>query len=223
MALLPAPVRRYLEVMNAAGRPAPRVAYLIQSGELRAAANQPWMPFQSEQVYSFEPPGFVWLAKARLAPFVHMMARDRLDGGRGHMLVRLLEVVTVADARGTEIDQGAALRYWGEVLAFPEMVASPHLRWEAVDDRHARFVAEHEGLKISAVVEFGADGLPLATHADRYRDTGGSAVLTPWSGTFREWKLVNGRRFPTHWESVWHLPGGDFTAVRMEIEAMRTE
>ncbi len=63
------------------------------------------------------------------------------------MLIRLLGIITVADGRGPEIDQGAGLRYWGEIISFPEMVLNPHLRWQPIDDRHARLNVEQYGLK----------------------------------------------------------------------------
>jgi uncharacterized protein DUF6544 len=70
---------------------------------------------------------------------------------------------------------------------------------------------------MSAVVEFDGGGFPVAVHADRYREVNGTPVLTPWSGHSRDWKVMEGRPFPTTWESVWHLPEGDFVAVRMQI------
>jgi hypothetical protein len=223
IAALPPPVRRYLEVTETAGKPRPRVAILAQRGELRTAADRSWMPFDAEQVYAMDPPGFVWLARARVAPLLHMMARDRFVDARGHMLVRLLGAITVADATGPGIDQGAALRHWGEVLVFPENALDRHLRWEPIDEQRARLHVVQEELSLTAVVEFDEAGLPVATHAERYRDVGGEQVLTRWSGHSRDWKVIDGRLFPSRWESVWHLPEGDFTAVRMEILSIRTE
>lgn len=220
---LPPPVRRYVERMRDAGVPAARVASLRQRGRLRTAADQPWMPFVSEQVYSMEPPGFVWLARAELAPLVHMVARDAFVDGRGHMLVRVLGLVTVADGRGPEIDRGAGLRYWGEILVFPEQALDPRLRWEPLDDHRARVTVEQDGLTLVADVEFDADGLPVAVVADRFRDVGGEGVLTRWSGHFRDWKELGGRPFPSAWESVWHLPEGELSVVQMEILAVETE
>ncbi len=220
---LPPPVRRYLEVARAEGRPLLRAAVVRQRGAIRTGAGKPWMPFDSEQVYSMEPPGFVWLARARAAPLVHIMARDAFVGGKGNMFIRLLGAVTVADARGPGIDQGAGLRYWSEAVLFPEMALDPHLRWEPLDDRRARMTVVQDDLTMPTVVEFDGDALPIATHAERYRDVGGRQVLTPWSGYSRDWKLVDGRLFPTRWESVWHLPEGDLEAVRMEILGVATE
>lgn len=219
---LPEPVRRYLEVTKAAQRPPLTFAILKQRGALRIAAGKPWMPFESEQVYTLDPPGFVWLAKARAAPLVSMLARDEFVAGKGNMLVTLLGALTMADARGPEMDLGAGLRYWGEIIAFPEALRSRELRWAALDARRARLAIEQGDLRMAAVVEFGGDGLPVAVHADRYRDASGTQVLTPWSGRMEEWKPVDGRLFPTRWESVWHLPEGDLSVVRMQILAVQT-
>jgi hypothetical protein len=219
---LPAPVRRYLEVTRGAERPPLAFAIVEQRGALRTGAGKPWMPFDAEQVYTLDPPGFVWLAKARAAPLVSMLARDEFVAGKGNMLVTLLGALTMANARGPEMDLGAGLRYWGEIIAFPEALRSPALRWEALDARRARLAIEQGDLRMNAVVEFGPDGLPSAMHAERYRDASGTQVLTPWSGHMRNWKPVSGRLFPTGWESVWHLPEGDLSAVRMEILAVHT-
>lgn len=222
-ARLPPPVQRYLEATRSSVEPGLKVAVLKQRGSLRAAPDRPWMPFEAEQVYSMEPPGFVWLASARLAPFVHMLARDQFVDAKGHMLVSLLGLFNVADARGPEMDLGAGLRYWGEIMAFPEMVRSPHVQWEPLTEREARLTIRQDGLKMTAVMEFNDHGLPSAVHAERYRDVAGKQVLTPWSGYTRDWNRVAERLFPTKWESVWHLPDGDLTAVRIEILELQTE
>jgi hypothetical protein len=158
-----------------------------------------------------------------VAPLVHVLARDKFVDGRGNMLVSLLGLVTIADARGPEMDLGAGLRYWGEVVAFPETVRSRFLHWEPLTEREARLTIRQDGLKMTAVVEFDDEGLPVATHAHRYRDVDGRPVLTAWSGHSRDWRRIDGRLFPTSWESVWHLPEGDLTAVRIEILDLRTE
>ena len=217
VAALPEPVKRYVEVTGVAGKAIPHVAVLKQRGALRTAADAAWMPFEAEQAYSMDPPGFVWLARARVAPAVHVMARDRFVGGEGNMLIRALGAVTIADGRGPQMDQGAGLRYWGEVIDFPELAVDPHLRWEPIDASHARLTIVQGSLDMRAVVDFDASGLPVAVHGQRYRDVGGKPVLTAWSGYERDWKVIDGRLFPSRWESVWHLAQGDLTAVTIEI------
>jgi hypothetical protein len=220
---LPSPVRKYLQVTRTVGKPGMKVAVLKQRGALRAAADQPWMPFEAEQAYAMEPPGFVWMANAQFKPLVPLLARDTFIDGKGNMLIRLLGLITVADGKGPEMDQGAGLRHWGEIIAFPEAVTSPHLRWEAIGDSQARMMAEHDGLTMTAVVDFDAQGYPSGFHAERYRDVNGKGALTPWSGYCRQWKTIDGRMFPTQWTSVWHTPEGDLEAVRMETLSVVTE
>ena len=220
---LPLPVQKYLQVTRSLQKPGLKIAILMQRGTLRAAADKPWMPFQAEQVYSIDPPAFVWLANARFAPLVRLLARDKFVGGKGNMLITLLGLFVIADARGPQIDLGAGLRYWGEIVAFPEAIRSQYLRWEPVNEQRARLTIEQGSLKMSAVIEFNGDGFPIGVHTDRYRDVKGKPVLTRWSGYSRDWKLVDGRLFPTSWESVWHLTEGDFTAVRMEILAVQAD
>jgi uncharacterized protein DUF6544 len=85
---LPPPVQRYLETTRGAYNPRLEVATLRQRGTLRAAADKPWIPFEAEQLYSIEPPAFIWLANARMASVVPLLARDKFVDGKGNMLPR---------------------------------------------------------------------------------------------------------------------------------------
>ena len=76
---------------------------------------------------------------------------------------------------------------------------------------------------MDASVEFTADGEPTAFHANRYRDVNGQQVLTPFSGFLTDWKVVDGRRIPAHWEAMWHLAEGDLTYVRIDVLAVKQE
>ena len=220
---LPAPVKRYLELSGALSAPPVKTVVLKQAGAIRTAAGKPWMAFAAEQVYSVEPPGFLWLARSRLAPFIDIWVRDKFVDGRGNMLVRLFGLFALVDAAGPGIDQGAALRFWGEIIAFPSAVLSPHLAWHPVGANEARMLIAQGGLQLDASVEFTADGEPTAFHANRYRDVHGQQVLTPFSGFLTDWKVVDGKRIPAHWEAVWHLAEGDLTYVKIDILAVRQE
>lgn len=219
---LPEPVRRYVTHTRASERTPWRIAELQQQGALRTGADGKWVVFDSEQLYSLEPPGFVWYADARVFPGVRLLALDKSIDGHASMNVAVMGAVPVVDARGPRVDLGAALRLWGELLAFPELVTDPHLRWEPIDDTHARVHVDQPPLAVSAVVDFNGQGLPIALHADRYRSVGGTEVLTPWTGHLSQWRELGGRLFPTEWRSVWHLREGDFEAVKLTVSSVRT-
>lgn len=59
-------------------------------------------------------PGFVWIVDVRAAPFLHLSGRDKYENGKWHILIKLLSLFPVVDAKEKEIDQGALLRYLGK-------------------------------------------------------------------------------------------------------------
>src|SRR4051794_33327935 len=68
---LPAPVARYFEFALTPGQPLTRRARLVQRGEFRVGGFEaPWHPISAVQHVSVKPPGFVWDARIRVAPFL---------------------------------------------------------------------------------------------------------------------------------------------------------
>ena len=203
---LPAPVRRYLEVSGATRRAPVRAVRLRHGGTFRPALDKPWFRIEGEQYFGSEPPGFVWCGRIRVAPGVWIHARDRSFSGEGHMLVQVAATWTLGDVRGPEMDQGALLRLLAEMVWFPTaFLDGRHVAWEPVDDSHARATLRVGGRQVSATFEFGADGLPAGVTAERYRDSGGQAILTPWDGTFGEYRDVDGLRIPFRAEVSWRM------------------
>jgi hypothetical protein len=220
---LPEPVRRYLGIVSAKGEPAVRTAVLRQTGAIRSSPEGPWMPFEAEQSYALSPPGFLWLAQARMAPLVDFWARDKYVDGQGHMFVRLLGLFKVADARGPDIDRGAALRFLGEIMMFPSAVTAPYVGWRAIDPQHAGLFIRLGDELVDGIVDFDAEGRLSAFHARRPMDVGGKSEEHPWTGTMSGWKEVDGRLIPTHWEATWHLPNAEFTYVKIDVTSVATE
>jgi hypothetical protein len=66
---------------------------------------------EAEQWFKTEEPGFIWVAKVKFAPGIHLAARDKYEDGRGQMIIKLLSLIPVSRAEGKEIDQGAMVRY----------------------------------------------------------------------------------------------------------------
>lgn len=220
---LPEPVRRYLAILCAQGDPVFRTVVLRQTGAIRSAPDAAWMPFSSEQSYSISPAGFLWLAQARMAPLLDLWARDKYVDGRGHMLVKMLGLVTVADAKGAAIDRGAALRFLGEIVAFAPGVTAPGVSWRAIDARHAGLAIRWGADSAEGVAEFDTAGRLTSFRATRPMEKDGKAENHAWSGTFSDWKTIDGRLLPAHWEATWHLPDGDFTYVKIDILGVMTE
>ena len=218
---LPDPVRRYLQYAVADSAPPIRTAHLRHGGTFRTAPDASWFPIEGEQYFTVGTPGFVWHAILRPVPFFWIEARDRVEAGRGQMLVKALSVFTLADARGPEIDQGATLRWLGECAWFPYALVGDAVRWEPMGDRSARATIAQHGLPVSAVFDFDAEGKLTGLRAERYRDLGGgAAALTPFIGRYADYREFGGFRVPASVEVSWVLDDGEFTYARFAVTAI---
>jgi hypothetical protein len=218
---LPLPIQRHLTYAITAAAPSIRTVRLLHSGTFRTGPEQRWSPIAGEQYFSACVPGFVWFASMRVAPMVWIQARDRLVNGRGNMLVKLLSALTIADASGREIDQGAALRWLAESVWFPYAFAADTVTWEAIDARSARASLRTAGSPVRAIFEVDRDGRIVQLHAERFRDLGGGrSVLTPWSGRYSDYAEFGGFRVPSSVEVTWDLTDGPFSYARFNLTAL---
>jgi len=217
LATLPAPVQRWLEVSGVVGHARAATVRLRQRGEMRTAPDKPWMPVVAEQYFSVDPPGFVWHVNGRMMRFVPIAGRDRYADGHGSMLIKLASLITVADGRGPEIDQGAMLRYLGEIVWFPSAALSHAITWEAIDARSARATMRSGGVTAAAVFTFDERGRFARLSAERYMSGAGGPTLEKWFIPATEWRQVRGIEMPVRGNAVWKLAGGDFDYYRWEI------
>jgi hypothetical protein len=133
------------------------------------------------------------------------------------MLFKLASLITVADGSGPAVDQGAMLRYLGEIVWFPSAALSDAITWEAIDARSARATMRHAGVTASAVFAFDEAGRFASLTADRYMSAAGGATLEKWLIPATAWRSVRGIEMPVSGNAVWKLPGGDFDYYRWEI------
>lgn len=221
---LPAPVRRYLEVSGAARRAPIRTVRLRHGGTFVTGPGKPPMAIRGVQWLTADPPAFVWWGRIRIAPGVWIDGRDRAVGGEGNMLVRAASTVTLADARGPELDQGALLRLLGEAFWMPTLLRDPRwVTWAPLDDARARATLRVGGREVSATFHFGADGLPDRFTAERYRDVGGRSVLTPFEGDSSDFREVDGVKVPFRVGATWDLESGPLRYAAWQVEQVELD
>jgi hypothetical protein len=215
---LPVPVRRMLHIAGVIGRPVPAAVRLRQRGHIRIGRGWPWLPFEARQVFTTDPPCFIWRAAMKPLLMFPVNARDAFLGGHGRMTVRLGRALTIVDARGPELDQGELLRFLGELPWFPAACVLPYLHWEPIDDASARVTMTIGDVTASAILRIPADGSRIKVSADRCwtADKSGGR-LVPWSGTHTSFRQAAGLLLPERAEVTWHLPDGDFTYFRATV------
>jgi hypothetical protein len=214
---LPAPVARYREL--AVGERAPVGSLrLSHGGTFRMSPGAVPKPIRGIQVFGADPPGFWWLGTIRLAPGVWVHARDMLLHAEGSMFVLLDDTVTLADVRGPELDQGAALRLLAEMVWYPTALFDARsVTWEAVDADHALATLRVGPVAVSGTFEFGPDGLPLSILAQRHMDKAG---LHTWRGSYRDWRFVSGMRVPFEADVTWLLDSGPYTYAHWAVDSL---
>jgi uncharacterized membrane protein YphA (DoxX/SURF4 family) len=214
---LPPLVQRWLERSNVAGKPAVHTVHLRQTGAMRSAPGGRWMPFDAEQFFTVDEPGFVWIADVHVAPGLYLSGVDRYRDGHGSMQIKALSLVPVVDSRGAAIDQGTLLRYLGEISWFPGAALHPYITWQQLDDARVRATMSYGGTTAAMVFTFSADGDLLASDADRYYDRKTGPTLEQWHIEARAFGERAGVRMPVAYEVTWKLAEGDFTWLNLEI------
>ncbi|AGL03382.1 DUF6544 family protein [Desulfoscipio gibsoniae] len=214
---LPPSVRNWLVNSGVVGQERITSARLKQTAVMRMKKENPWMPLVAEQYFTVDRPGYIWIAKVKAAPFVHIAGKDKYYQGRGNMLIRLMSLVTVADGRGKEIDQGSLVRYLAETVWIPTAALADYIMWEAVDEHSARATMSYGGVTASGVFTFNDQGEVASFVAERYGDFDGRYVLETWSIIMRDYRELDGIRVPTKGEVIWKLESGDFNWYQFEV------
>jgi hypothetical protein len=221
---LPPPVRRYLAASGAAARAPIRAARVRHGGTFAPSPGGKPLSIRGEQVLVADEPGFVWWGRIRAAPGIWIDGRDRSVGGEGNMLVRAASTVTLADARGPELDQGALLRLLGEMVWMPTALRDArYVAWAPVDEAAASARLRVGGREVEATFRFGPDGMPVPFSALRHFTSGGNSVPTPFTGTFADYRRVDGVLVPFRLAATWHLAGGDYTYARWDVEQIELD
>lgn len=214
---LPEPVQRYLTCTGVVGYPWIENVRLKQVGKFRQGPDQPWMPLTAQEFYTTDPPSLLWNARFKLAGLPLLRARDRYQGGHGHMFGKLAGLFTVFDVRGEQLDQATMIRYLNEIMWFPTAYLGDNILWEAQDDASARVTFSDGGKSVSAAMFFDDTGHLTNFTAMRYREMDGEFSLDPWSTPITAYGEFAGLNLPVRGQAVWNLPSGDLPYADLEI------
>ena len=222
LAALPAPVRRYLDLVLPAERAPIERVRIEHTGTFDMGGAAPnWRPFTSVQEVRTSRPGFVWDARIGTAPGLRAFVHDAYVAGEGVLHATLAGLFTVMEQPGTpELAQGEALRYLAETPWYPSALLPGHgVTWEPLDDDRAVAELDDGDVVVRLTFAFGDDGLVAGVHADaRYREVAGEQVATPWAGRFWDYQRRDGVLVPIEGEVAWLLPEGTRAYWRGTIE-----
>lgn len=218
VARLPPPVQRFMRKAGVIGRPIPSIVRLRQVGRMRTAPTAAWMNFEADQVYTVDPPGFVWRAYfvSRSLPFV--FGRDTYSGGGASILMKALGVVPVADVGGSELGAAGLMRYLNEMMWFPAAYLAPNVSWRAIDERSAEVSVTDSGFTATATLVFDGDDRIVDFRAQRFNTD--TRSLETWETPISGHRELNGLLLPAGGQGVWKLDGGSFAYIELDVVAL---
>lgn len=216
---LPEPVQRYLRHAGVVGQKIPRLVHLRQTGRIRSAPGARWMTFEAEQVYSLDPPAFVWrpwLPSRRLPVAV---GRDEYLRGEGSIVMKALGTLPVAAADGPRLAEAGLMRYLNEMMWFPAAYLGTNVTWTPIDAQSAGIAITDRGLSAAATLHFDAVGRLTNFSAPRFNTATGRENL--WETPIEAYGTLAGTRIPTAGKGVWRLPEGDFAYIELTVLDVR--
>jgi hypothetical protein len=214
---LPEIVQRYLRYTGVVGQPWIKAVRLKQRGDMRRAADKPWMPMKAVEYYTTNPPAFIWKGDFKAAPLFKITAIDRLRHGRGNMRIKLLGLFKVADLKAPELDEATLIRFFSEGIWFPTVFLEDYITWETVDSLSAKVTMTYKGVTASGLFTFNELGQVINFETERHMEKEGEFQLKPWSTPIEGYKEMNGMLIPSSGKAVWHLEDGEFSYWRGEI------
>jgi len=151
--------------------------------------------------------------RLRIAGVVPVYGRDTYVGGRGRMLIRPLDLFTVEDAQGEQLDVGELVTYLNDaVLLAPSMLLVPEVSFTAVDADAFDVALTNRGTTVRARVFLDPGGAPRDfSTTDRFFQ----GARTRWTTPIEGWELVEGRPLWTRGRAVWHLAEGELAYVEL--------
>jgi hypothetical protein len=222
VATLPRAVQRYLRFMGVVGRPRDWSFRAGWKGRFRLAPNRSWMALEAWQYDTRLELTRLFYMRLRFFGVLPVLGRDIYRNGQGRMLVRPLDLVTVQDGRGPELDLGELVTYLNDcILVAPSLLLGPEAQWAAVDDESFEVALTDRGHTVRARVFLDERGAPRDfSTTDRFAQDPRDAkrfVRTRWTTPIAGWRTVGGRALPAAGKAVWHPPAGDFAYAEMSF------
>lgn len=192
---LPAPVARYYRA--AIGDKIPVIHSMVLTGKARLRINGLLLPGRMRFTHDAGK-AYRHYIEVTFWGYPVMRVNERYVDGKG-----LMEL-PFGTVEGPKIDQGANLAVWGESIWLPSVfITDSRVRWEAVDEQHARLIVPFEDAEEVFDVTFDA-ATGYLTRMETMRYKGEEATeKTRWINEVQGWKSFHGVSIPSPATVTW--------------------
>ncbi|TKC62119.1 hypothetical protein FBD94_07780 [Pedobacter hiemivivus] len=149
-------------------------------------------------------------------------AVDIYKDAQGQMLVKLLKMIPISNAKGKEMDAAELVTILAETMIIPHYALQKYITWEVIDPSNIKGIIHHNGISASGIFHFNEHGdCTQFTTQDRYRAKKNNKYQkTPWTATANDYILKKGIRFPTKFSATWHTDNGDYEYFKGSIKSV---
>ncbi len=136
---------------------------------------------------------------------------DSFLNGKGSMKGVLTKVITLFNQKGESMDKACLVTHLSESLIVANVALQDYIKWESIDDTHAKATSEYYGMTVSGVFTFDENGALLSFRtSDRLAtNPDGTSRKADWSAICKDYVETNGIKHPSILQAVWHFEEGD--------------
>ena len=207
---LPEPVQRYFDYTFVEAQQPIGFVKLTMDGDFRRPLTDGFTSTTAEQTIAVGTPSLMFSARTSLFPGIWARAYDFYADGEMEMKAKVMSALTVLDESSTpELNQTSLRRWLLESPMYPAaLLPGGPVRWEPIDDRHARAIVAADGLEASLVATFRADASLESFASEEDGD-----LTTPYHGSGEhvlrgDYRLVAGMMIP-HSFTISRVAGGE--------------
>jgi hypothetical protein len=219
---LPPAVIRYLYFTGVVGKPKVLNFRAEFTGSMRQKPGASWLKIKSEQYnFALDPARLFYIESSMFG--IPFNGYHYYIGKHAVMLIRLANLITVADARGEKMDQGETVTLFNDMcLLAPSTLIDNRIQWQEISEKQVEATFKLHKQTIHATLIFNEEGaLTDFISTDRFLSADGKTYESyPWSTPVARYKDSEGRKIPAYGEAVWHMPGGPFPYARFKIRSL---
>lgn len=225
LAPLPEPVQSFFRRCGYLGHPRMNQAEIEwQEVQFKRSPQAKWMNLVCNQFNSVLAPTRIVYMKSNLLGLFPFEGRDKYQDGQGHMLIKLLKYIPIADAKGKEMDASCLVTVLAECFLVPTYALQDYIKWTAVDENTAKAELTYHNTTVSGLFFFNPKGefTRFVTEDRYYSESGGSYKKMKWSAVAGNYIERNGLRFPTFFKGIWHTENGDYEYFKGTLKGVRS-
>jgi hypothetical protein len=217
---LPEPIKKYIRYAGFVGKEKISNVFLKASGQIRSSEKSGWMQFTSEQYNFFANPFRAFYIRA-VKMGVPAVGLHLYKNETATMVIKLLNLFTVVDAKGPEMNQAETVTVLNDMCFMaPGSLISKNITWETMDTGQVKATFTNGQITVSAILTFDEEEkLVNFLSFDRFETADGKIYINnPWETPVTEYRTVNGYRLPTKADVIYKRPDGDFCYLEFRLE-----